>query len=194
MNTPTHILVSAVLLAKPNGDEGADHTWRNIAAIAGSLFPDLSLYIMWGGAKFIFGIPDRVIFGQMHFSPFWQTLNAISNSVPVFFAILLFGIVRKSVVATVFGISALLHMALDFPFHNSDAHRHFWPFSDWKFHSPISYWNTRFHGEIVGYVEIAVVLVLIAILWVRFKDWWVRALLVLSLVPYIAVPLYFSAL
>ncbi|MBL4756997.1 MAG: hypothetical protein JKY32_04970 [Rhizobiales bacterium] len=188
MNTPTHILLSAALLAKP------DNRVRNWAVIIGSLVPDLSLYVMWANAKFIQGLSDRVIFRDLHFSDFWQMLNAISNSIPLYAGILLVGLWRKSLLLIMLGAAALLHMAGDFPLHNSDAHRHFWPISDWRFHSPISYWNPRYHGDIVGMIEIGLALVLIAILWRRFKSWKVRACLFLALIPYIGVPLYFSAL
>ena len=31
---------------------------------------------------------------------------------------------------------------------------HFWPITDWKFHSPVSYWDTGRGGDIVGLVEL----------------------------------------
>jgi len=50
-----------------------------------------------------------------------------------------------------------LHSCFDFPFHHSDAHHHFFPFSTWQFHSPISYWEPAYHGQIVGSIELIVV-------------------------------------
>jgi len=37
--------------------------------------------------------------------------------------------------------SMFLHCLADFPLHTEDAHRHFWPFSDFRLDIGISYWN-----------------------------------------------------
>ncbi len=185
MNTPTHLLLSAALLAKP-GEKG-----RNWAAIAGSLVPDMSLYVMWANAKFVEGLSDRVIFGQLHFSDYWQLMSAVSNSVPIYIAALLVGLWRNSLVVTIFCISGLIHFAGDFPVHRSDAYRYFWPFSDWRFYSPFSYWNPRYYGNIISMMEIGLVAVLIVILWRRFENWRVRGWLLVAPVPYFAHGLYF---
>jgi hypothetical protein len=53
----------------------------------------------------------------------------------------------------------IIHILGDFALHHHDAHRHLFPFSDWRFRSPISYWDPRYFGQIVGPLEaIAVVL------------------------------------
>jgi len=44
-------------------------------------------------------------------------------------------------------------MVLDFPFHAEDAHKHFWPLSDWRFHSPFSYWDNRRCADFVSLAE-----------------------------------------
>jgi len=180
MNTPTHLLLSATLLAKPGEPR------RNWSVIAGSLFPDLSLYVMWAYAKFVQGLPDRVIFGELHFSDFWQLMSAITNSLPIYLGFLLLGLWRKSVVLTMFCLSAIIHFAGDFPVHNSDAYRYFWPFSDWRFYSPFSYWNPQYYGDIIGILEIGLVLVMIVVLWRRFVSWRVRCWLLVAPLPYMA--------
>ena len=53
--------------------------------------------------------------------------------------------------------SMLLHVAGDLPFHHDDGHRHFFPFSDWRFESPISYWDRDHYGGVFAWVEAAAV-------------------------------------
>jgi len=47
----------------------------------------------------------------------------------------------------------VIHAVLDLPVHHDDAHRHFFPFSNYRFMSPISYWDPKHYGNIVALVE-----------------------------------------
>ena len=47
-----------------------------------------------------------------------------------------------------FAASGLAHIACDFFLHHTDAHRQFWPFSDWRFRSPLSYWDSAHYGRV----------------------------------------------
>jgi len=55
-------------------------------------------------------------------------------------------------------ISMILHSLGDLPVHNDDAHRHFFPFSNYRFISPLSYWDRKHYGSIVSLVEMFLVL------------------------------------
>lgn len=185
MNTPTHVLVAAAALAR------RDDVPRNSALLAGALAPDLSIYVLFVWARIINGVSGAELWGKIYWQEPWQTLGAISNSVPLYVAILIAGWALKARLMVVFAIAALLHLALDLPFHNSDAHIHFWPISDWRFHSPISYWDREHHGGIVSLLEFGFGLVLISLLWMRFQSITTRVLLALCAVSYVAVPTYF---
>ena len=74
MNTPAHLLLGAAAMAR-TGDRRII-----LAAFAGAMLPDLSLYLLAGGALYIFAIPPRVVFDELYFSPAWQTVFAIDNS------------------------------------------------------------------------------------------------------------------
>ena len=50
------------------------------AAVAGSLLPDLSLYLMAGWAMRVQKIPPSVVFDELYFSPRWQAVFAVDNS------------------------------------------------------------------------------------------------------------------
>ena len=191
MNTPTHLLISSALLSRP-GDKP-----RNWAVIAGALVPDAYLYGLFLWSKAV-ALPERELWGRVYWEPSVQFWSALSNSIPLYLALLVTGLVITgrhkwvSAILVIFSLSALLHMAFDFPFHNSDAHRHFSPISDWRFHSPLSYWNEAFYGRWVGLFELGLALGLILVLWRRFKSRLVRGMLTLGAMSYIAVPLYFT--
>jgi hypothetical protein len=87
--------------------------------------------------------------------------------------------------------AVLVHLSLDFPFHAADAHKHFWPLTDWRFHSPLSYWNDHHHARWVGVLELGLVLISMAVLWQRFHSRWVRAALLAGLTSLAAVPMFF---
>ena len=53
----------------------------------------------------------------------------------------------------------LLHALGDFPVHAINADRHFLPPSQYRFQSPLPYWDERFHGKKVALVEAVVALV-----------------------------------
>ena len=70
--------------------------------------------------------------------------------------------------------SMLLHALGDLPLHHDDAHRHFFPFLDWRFSSPISYWNPDFHGHWVSLIEAIAVIAASVLLYLRnpcFRPW-----------------------
>ena len=73
--------------------------------------------------------------------------------------------------------AALLHLGLDFLMHHDDGRAHFWPLSDWIFQSPVSYWDPRHYGSLVGPIEIAVSLVCFGVLWRRYVGKAMRGLI-----------------
>ncbi|WP_298972354.1 cobalamin biosynthesis protein CobQ [uncultured Roseobacter sp.] len=139
MNTPAHLLIGAALFGR-NGQKSV--VW---AAFAGALLPDLSLYLLAGTALYVVGIPPYIVFNELYFSDTWQTIFAIDNSFVIWG--LLFGIAcwRRTPWAIALTGAALLHLCFDFPLHHDDGRAHFWPFTNWVFESPVSYWD-RDHG------------------------------------------------
>ena len=186
MNTPTHVLLSAALLTKK------DAPARNLAVLVGSVAPDLSMFALFFWAKVIAGIPERELWREVYWQEPWQTLSAISNSFPLYGVLLATGLAVRQPVIWIFALSALIHLAFDFPLHNHDAHQHFWPLSTWRFHSPISYWNPKFYGSTVALLEVTLAIICSIVLFRRFSAVWVRAALAFALFLYIAIPLYFT--
>ncbi len=193
MNTQTHLLVAAAIFAKP------DQPKRNTALIAGALLPDFAIYGLFAWAL-VSGIPQDELWSRIYFSEPMLTFTAIGNSAPLFAAVALLGwlwaMARRGAdipalpALTVLGLAALSHLALDFPVHVDDAHPHFWPFTDWRYRAPFSYWNDNYHARAVSIVEAALGLSLVVILARRFKARWVRILLGTCFLAYLVVPIF----
>ena len=74
---------------------------------------------------------------------------------------------------------------MDFLVHHDDAYRHFWPLSDWKFMSPLSYWDPRYYGNWVSAVDTIIILGLLLWLSSRYTSTQARAGIVLVGLLYI---------
>lgn len=181
MNTPAHLILGTAAFGR------ATRPGSFWAAFAGSLAPDLSLYLMAGWAIYVRGIPANRVFDELYFSDAWQSVFAIDNSFVLWAIVLAVAVACARPWLTVFSAAGLLHLACDFALHNEDARRQFWPVSDWVFRSPVSYWDPRRHGDLVGGLEMAMVAVLTVVLWRRFRGKAVRATIAaaaaLELVP-----------
>ena len=146
-------------------------TW---AALAGAFAPDLSLYLMFAVSRFFYEIPAETIFRELYYSDAWQQVFAIDNSFLLWGIALGLAVWRRVPWAIAFTGAALLHIALDFPLHNHDARMHFWPLTDWKFYSPISYWQSSRGGNLVGAAELTISAICVVYLFRRIKDFALR--------------------
>lgn len=190
MITSTHMLMGALATTRPKMPG-----WLIALGWAGGFIPDASMFVMAGAARWIMapGInlwrkPD----GLYWVDP-WQTLSDVSHSIPLWGVLCLIGylIWRRSagwvhwlgLGMLVFSGGALLHSVSDFLVHTDDAHAHFLPFTNWRFHSPISYYQPAHFGREFGVVELAFCIA--AAYWIvrQFKQWPVRILAVLMLLP-----------
>lgn len=193
MMSQTHLLIAAALFIRPG------HKKRNIAVLSGAILPDVSIFILSLYAAY-HSIPGETLWNATYWTEPWQTYSKISNSAPLYLGILALSLLfaaprdgraRWQSLPALFCLAALMHLATDFPVHHNDAHIHFWPFSDWRFQSPLSYWDRAHHGGIFSIFEAGLGLALMSLLFARFKARWVRALLGLAIILYIAVPIYF---
>lgn len=179
MNTPTHALVALAALSK------RDDRPRNLWVLLGALIPDLAIFLWAPWQRWGRGHDWSSIWNQHYFEPPMQTLIALFNSVPIYAALALIGWVARTsrwgLILLVFSFAALLHIALDAPVHGHDAYRHLWPISDWRFYSPISYWEGDLHARWVSLIEAALVVWAGVVLWQRFPKLWVRIVLSLLL-------------
>ena len=213
MMSQTHILMAAALFARPGRPR------QNAALLVGAFMPDAAIYALFVWSK-LAGISERVLWREIYFAEPMLTFTAIGNSLPLYAAFLALGItltsirpgngepvlpignpdapfqetwraIRNSAIA-MFALGAIVHLAGDFPVHAADAHPHLWPLSDWRFHSPVSYWDSNYHGDVFGIVEMLLGVALAVVVFRRFRALWVRALCAFAVCAYVGVPLYFT--
>ncbi len=147
MNTPAHLLIGAAVFGK------RDNTRLLTAALLGGLLPDVSLYLMAGVSLFVLSIPAQVVFDELYFSDAWQLVFSIDNSFIIWGVALAAALRYKHAFFIALTGSAFLHLITDFALHHDDARAHFWPLTDWKFASPLSYWDSNHHAFFVAPIE-----------------------------------------
>ncbi len=171
MHTPTHAVVNLALLGRKSG---AARSW---AIAIGGVLPDVPAIAFHVYYRLIRQWPEEMIQGAGIING-WRIATMVLHAFPIWLVVLGVAAWRRSTVATAFAASMLLHAALDFPVHHGDALRHFWPISDWRFISPVSYWDVHFHAAWVRLVELALLLAGSFVLWRRHRSAWLRAALV----------------
>ncbi len=222
LNTQTHLFLASALLCQPATVGVASqlsgkrlipaNKMVNIAILMGAIAPDVSLFIMFGQAK-IRGIADEVIWKDLYYSNFWQEAGAITNSIPMYLGFAIIGRLLGGRLSTnqlpysdplvtgyslfgklmlYFSIAALLHCITDLPLHFDDGHAHFWPFSDWIFQSPVSYWDSNHYALYWQPIEMMIGLVCIVLLLRRFTSVWLRVAVVLGFLSYGALAVFWS--
>ncbi len=163
MNTPAHLILNLSVLGRKKPPT------HQLWVLAGAMIPDLPMVGFYAWEKLIRGVPEVVIW-EDYFDARWQVVFDLFHSFPV--ALLGAGLsaLAKWKGLLLFWMSMALHSAGDFPFHHDDAHRHFFPLTDWQFVSPISYWDPHFHGDLFSIVEILMVMGLSLWMW-RTASW-----------------------
>lgn len=183
MNTPSHVILNLAFL-------GRRSKWHlNSAIFWGALVPDLAMFGFYIWARFIAQMDESTIWNEAFFDPFWQDIFAVGNSIPLALVSIGMGLwVRRrypqwQVAATTvifLALSAILHSLADLPLHAEDGHRHFWPLSDFRYVSPVSYWDPDHHGRVFALVEGTMVLVASWWVWRLLRSRWAKFLLIAS--------------
>lgn len=185
MISPTHSLLALAVLAKRG------ETQRNWAVFIGSILPDLAIYLWAPYQSLVNGVSGEQMWRKLYFEAPMQNLIAYFNSIPIYASLAIIGYYARAKtwgkLLLFFALAALIHMATDMPVHSDDAYRHFWPLSDWRFYSPLSYWDNRHHAEWIGLIDAAIGLISIIILWRRFPKLWVKIVLGFFFMAYVAI-------
>lgn len=171
MNTPSHIIGNLALL----GRSSSPHLNWPIAI--GALLPDLPIFLFYAWAKGMVQLSDAQIWSTTYFEPGWQAVFALSHSIPLacLGLVIAYGL-RHSVGMALFS-SMVFHDLADLPVHHDDAHRHFYPLSDYRLISPVSYWDQDHYGAIIALLELVGVAIATIILINRGRTRWEHGLL-----------------
>jgi hypothetical protein len=153
--------------------------------IAGAVLPDVPIMVLYLKERILHKTPENVIWSDHYQRRFWQDLIHGTHSLPLAAIGLAIALAAGSMIFAAFFASVLLHAAADLPVHAEDAHRHFFPFSNYRFESPISYWDVRRHGKVVALVEMLIVFAASVVLWGWYVELWSRALVVLVDIWYV---------
>jgi len=157
MNTPAHAIINLLIFKRYRKQFG-------LAIVFGALLPDAPMFVFYVWEK-MQGVAEAVIWREAYHETAWQDVFNLFHSFPVLgllvFLVWKLGYQRFAI----FFASMFFHSLFDFPVHHNDAHAHFFPFSNYQFISPISYWNPAYHGVLIGLMEMMTVLFGSIYLW-----------------------------
>lgn len=182
MITPSHLIYSWALAKRTEGSpESSTTTKRRTAAfILGALFPDTPTYLFFVVCGLILGYSGQAMWDDMYFNSGWSIPITLTHSFILWPLLITISGYYGWRLLQYFSISAFLHTAVDFFVHTDDAYRHFYPFSDWKFHSPVSYWNTAEFGQYVSAFDSLLVLGLLTYLYTKYSGTWRIAIIAIA--------------
>ena len=186
MTTHAHAILNIALLSK------RDKPFLHRYAFIGAVLPDIPLFIFFIIESIIRKTPEAELWGTLYFTEAWQNFFDIFNAIPLILILLGIGYyLLNAEPTTVFAWSLLLHCVFDLLTHNDDGHHHFYPFSDFVFESPISYWDRDHHAAIVAPIERIVILIASIYLFPRLKTRLAKWCLVVVNILFIASYLLF---
>ncbi|NES73694.1 MAG: hypothetical protein F6K24_55160 [Okeania sp. SIO2D1] len=145
----------------------------------GAIVPDLPIFIFYFVAKFMHKLPEREIWSQAYYQPFWQNIVSLFHSFPMALIALIICLCFKWQLGAIACASILLHCLFDLPLHNYDAHRHFFPFSSYRFISPVSYWDPQHYGKVAAFAELTLVLLVTPMVFQLLRSWPTKGLLII---------------
>jgi hypothetical protein len=143
---------------------------RTLVIVAGGLVPDLPAYAFFFVHTILLGTSQQLMWDVLYFDSAWSPFITLSHSLLLWPVLLLFAALAKRALLRLFAISALLHVSLDFLVHHDDAYRHLWPLSDWKFMSPVSYWDPAYYGNWASLFDAVLVIALLTWLVSHYKN------------------------
>lgn len=178
MNTLSHLLVNATIRRRA---AVSGFSIPRGPFLLGAVVPDLPLTLLWIGAyvwyRHIQGNTAITLmdesFDRLYFThPLWiASYNTLHAPLLLLLALALLRRSRgregsRGYWWLWFFAGCLVHSALDIPVHVTDGPLLFFPF-EWtiRFHSPVSYWDSRYYGREFALFELALNLALLAYLF-----------------------------
>jgi hypothetical protein len=160
MTSPSHIIYNLFLLGKKSEPQ------YNPFIVLGAVLPDIPMFLFYP-VMLVLGKSSQEIWNVLYFESGWQVMWSISHSLWIWPLSLWVSIALKyKKLQYLFG-SMILHICLDFVVHSTDAYSHLWPFSNWRFYSPISYYDPHHFGNIVSVVDAVLCIICVYFLYRR---------------------------
>lgn len=75
MNTPSHVIFNLAILINPQSIS------QPMQIFCGAVLPDLPMFLLYFWAKFIRRLPERQIWTETYYEPFWQNLTHTFHSI-----------------------------------------------------------------------------------------------------------------
>jgi len=125
---------------------------HRLPAVLGSVTPDLPALGRSASALAI-GIPRAEVPRFAYRLEPWRHVHLALHAVwppAVLWALMPRGSAVRAFAGGWFG-----HVAVDFLTHNKDAWPALHPFSDWRWRSPVSYWDPEHHGQVFTALDLA---------------------------------------
>ena len=166
MDTGTHIVCNLIVQGRTKLPQPQLFTM----VIVGAILPDAPMILFYVWESLVQQTPESVIWSERYYLPAWQNFFDIFNSIPIAVAGLIMAIKLQKPILQIIFVGVLLHIAFDFPLHNDDAHRHFYPLSDWRFISPFSYWDSNHYGHIIMPLQILFAVLGLIWLWMKHRS------------------------
>jgi hypothetical protein len=174
MFTPGHAVLNLTVLGRRRRPDLV------APVLIGAVLPDLPMFLFYFWDRAVLRVPEVVIWSERYFeSGWWQTLIDLCHSLPLGLALLTVASFGHAPRVAAGAASMLLHSLVDLAVHHEDAHRHLFPLSNWRFASPVSYWDPHHYGAVAAGGEWFVVVVGSAVLWRRYPHRAGRVALVL---------------
>jgi hypothetical protein len=188
VNTQSHAILTFFLVRWVLGDRAERLKRVNTFIFSGALLPDLPICLFFFWYTLIEPASQRVIWSEIAFRQDWQVVFSLFHSFPLWGSALATFFAVRMPRAGLFCIAGLLSAVQDFLVHHDDGHAHFFPFSDYRFASPVSYWDPAHYGWYASTLEF--VLVVAAALWAypRLETGWGKALLIVAALSLLAIP------
>lgn len=187
MNTPSHAIYNLAMWGKASSKDD------RLPVFLGAIAPDIPMFAFYAIAK-LAGLPDSYIWRDLYFQGWVQDVLAPFHAIPLIGLGLAIALRRKARAWIAFFGSMMAHVLFDFPVHHADAHRHFFPLSNYRFISPVSYWDPEHYGSIVAPLELLSVLMLTCYLYGSVRSRFGRGLLLSTNAVYLAGCVYFYVL
>ena len=170
MRTFSHAVVAASLGRKSRLERGS-----LLALVLGSVLPDLPVGVLMVLA--LLEEPDMdaamVIMDRAFYSsPLWIALHNTPHSFAAMGALSLFAYLfvqrRWGRWLLWYAAGATLHITIDIFTHATDGPMFLYPLNDFRFESPVSYWDPAYYGQLFAALEYSLDAVLLGYLGISF--------------------------